>query len=284
LVVAVDDGSLQKPLEFDHLNSGLHSAIIRLKCNVGHQHALAIGLSWAAEIVRPEQVIVAMDCDGEDAPATIFQLVSALESEGIDVVVAERKSRVESWRFKIFYAIYRIFFRVMTGRNMSFGNFMALKPSAAKRLVSMKDLPIHLAGSVLASKLRTSCCQIDRGARFAGHSKMNFFSLALHGFKALMVFAENVLVRVGTACAMIAVLSILGALTAVLLKLLGYSTPGWFSVALGILVLMFLQTGAITLMTLMLTGVVRSGNAGGKHAYDELIDSIIESPRTNAKC
>jgi len=42
------------------------------------------------------------------------------------------------------------------------------------------------------------------------------------------------------------------------LKLLGYATPGWFSIALGILFLVFLQTGALTLMTLMLTGVVRN--------------------------
>ena len=30
---------------------------------------------------------------------------------------------------------------------------------------------------------------------------MNFVGLALHGFKGLMVFAEDVLVRVGIACA-----------------------------------------------------------------------------------
>jgi hypothetical protein len=76
-----------------------------------------------------------------------------------------------------------------------------------------------------------------------------------------MVFAEDVLVRVGIVCALVAVLSVLGAAAAVMLKLLGYATPGWFSVALGILVLVFMQTGALTLMSLMLTGVVRGGMA-----------------------
>jgi hypothetical protein len=50
-------------------------------------------------------------------------------------------------------------------------------------------------------------------------------------------------------------------LIAIFLKLAGFATPGWFSVAMGILFLTFLQTGALTLMTLMLTGVVRSGAA-----------------------
>jgi hypothetical protein len=88
---------------------------------------------------------------------------------------------------------------------------------------------------------------------------MNFVALALHGVKALMVFAEDVLVRVGTACALVAALSVLGMATAVVLKAIGFATPGWFSVALGIMLLVFMQTGTLTLMTLMLTGVVRSG-------------------------
>ena len=103
---------------------------------------------------------------------------------------------------------------------------------------------------------------------------MNFVGLALHGFKALMVFAEDVLVRVGVACAVIAVLSIVGGGTAILLKLIGFATPGWFSVALGILFLVFLQTGALTLMTLMLTGVVRGGSVVSV-SYMEFIDSVL---------
>jgi polyisoprenyl-phosphate glycosyltransferase len=86
---------------------------------------------------------------------------------------------------------------------------------------------------------------------------MNFVGLALHGFKGLMVFAEDVLVRVGAACALVAGLSLVASAAAIVLKSIDIATPGWFSVALGILILVFLQTGAITLMTLMLTGVMR---------------------------
>ena len=86
---------------------------------------------------------------------------------------------------------------------------------------------------------------------------MNFVALVLHGLKGLMVFAEDVLVRVGAACALVASASLFGALAAVVLKSVGYATPGWFSVALGVLLIMFLQTGAIALMTLLLTGIAR---------------------------
>jgi hypothetical protein len=218
-----------------------------------------------------------MDSDGEDLPSTIPDLLERLHSDEVDVVVAQRKSRVETFRFKAFYAVYKRLFSLMTGNSISFGNFMALKPHAVKRLVAMQELSIHVASAVLASKLRTEICALHRGPRYAGQSKMNFVGLALHGFKGLMVFAEDVLVRVGIACAMIASLSVIGAIVAVVLKLLGFSTPGWFSVALGILVLMFLQTGALALMTLMLTGVVRGGTVSTAMAYHEFIEQIFET-------
>lgn len=272
-VVAVDDGSVKQPLEIESLSSaGIDGVLLKLRRNVGHQRAIAIGLGYVSEHMQPEHQVVVMDSDGEDLPATITSLLAQLESAETDVVVAQRKSRVETFRFKAFYAVYKRFFGLMTGRAISFGNFMALKPAAVKRLVAMQELSIHVAGAVLASKLRTRVCPLDRGPRYAGKSKMNFVGLALHGFKGLMVFAEDVLVRVGIACAAIAILAVGGATAAIVLKLIGFSTPGWFSIALGILVLMFLQTGALALMTLMLTGVVRGGTVTTAIAYHDFIE------------
>jgi hypothetical protein len=137
----------------------------------------------------------------------------------------------------------------------------------------MQELWMHVAACVLTSKLRVQTQPIDRGPRFAGKSKMNFVGLALHGFRALMVFAEDVLVRVGIICAFVALFTVAASAAAIALKLAGFATPGWFSVALGILLLVFLQTGALTLMTLMLTGVVRAG-APNQIDYRAYIDVV----------
>jgi hypothetical protein len=158
----------------------------------------------------------------------------------------------------VFYAVYRLLFWLFTGRSIRFGNFMAMRSTGLLRLTSMGELGIHVASSVLLSRLRWRGCPIDRGRRYAGRSQMNFVGLALHGFKGLMVFAEDVLVRVGAGCALVAGASLLGITAAIFLKSIGFATPGWFSVALGILLLIFIQTGAITLMTLLLTGVSRN--------------------------
>ena len=281
-VVAVDDGSITQPLEIASLETAsVDGVILKLRRNVGHQRAIAIGLGYVSEHIQQDQKVVVMDSDGEDLPSTIPSLLANLEPDCIDVVVAHRKSRVETLRFKAFYAVYKRFFKLMTGRSISFGNFMALKPHSVKRLVVMQELSIHIAGTVLASKLRAGACSLGRGARYAGQSKMNFVGLALHGFKGLMVFAEDVLVRVGIACTIIATLAVVGAVAAVVLKILGISTPGWFSVALGILVLLFLQTGALALMTLMLTGVVRGGTVTTAIAYHDFIDQVIATGETS---
>ena len=274
-VVVVDDGSVREPVEPDSLiRAGLSGVIIRLRRNVGHQRAIAVGLGFVADELPGAERVVVMDSDGEDRPSTIHALLDALQSSQFDIAVAERKSRVETLAFRVFYLLYKIIFGAMTGRRISFGNFMALKPQAVRRLASMHETGTHLAGAVLGSKMRLAICPLDRGARYAGRSKMNFVGLVLHGFKGLMVFSEDVMVRVGLTCVLISGFAIAGAIAAVVLKLIGFATPGWFSVALGVLFLVFLQTAALTLMTLMLSGVAKGG-AVLLDAYRDFVDQII---------
>ncbi|PNI00922.1 glycosyltransferase [Vibrio diazotrophicus] len=274
-VVAVDDGSIKNPLGIEAIESaGIEGAVIKLKRNVGHQRAIAIGLGHVSEIIDDDQIVITMDSDGEDTPQSIKELIKPLSQSDIDVVVAQRKSRVETLKFKMFYVIYKFVFSLLSGRKISFGNFMAFKKKAVKRVVNMQDLGIHVAGTVLSSKLRISLCPLDRGARYAGQSKMNFVGLVLHGFKGLMVFAEDVLVRVGIASTAVASLSVLCGLFAVVLKVVGIATPGWFSVAIGILFLVFLQTGTMTLMMLMLTGVVKNRSVEPED-YQTFVDEVL---------
>lgn len=279
-VVAVDDGSVRQPLPISAIEaSGLGGVVIRLRRNVGHQRAIAIGLGYVAEHFDGNDIVVVMDSDGEDTPESITELVAGLDSADVDVVVASRRSRVESLKFKSFYIVYKLLFSLLSGRQISFGNFMAAKMPAVRRLASMQELWIHVAACVLGSKLRVQTCALDRGPRYAGRSKMNFVGLALHGFRALMVFAEDVLVRVGIACTMVAALSIIGGIVATGLKMLGFASQGWFSLAFGILVLVFLQTAALTLIILMLSGMMRGGGVMSVGSYREFIDEVLHACR-----
>lgn len=279
-IVAVDDASVKQPVSLNILNhAGLSGVILKLKRNVGHQQAIAIGISFAAQSLSDNDYFIVMDSDGEDMPSTIEAILEPLERDDIDIVVAKRKSRHETLRFKLFYIFYRVIFRLFTGRKISFGNFMAMKEISIKRLASMKEIWTHVAASILQSRLRIFTQPLDRGPRYAGKSKMNFVSLALHGFKALMVFAEDVLVRVGIGTAFLAFFSIIGGIAAIVLKISGYATPGWFSTAVGILLVVFLQTGALTLLSLMLTGTAK----GGALPERDYSDYILEVLKANGK-
>ncbi|MCS7092259.1 MAG: glycosyltransferase [Patescibacteria group bacterium] len=281
-VIAVDDGSINHPLEsklFENL--GLGGVILRLRRNVGHQHAIAIGLSYVVENVRSADAVVIMDSDGEDDPGAIPLLLEALKLDSTDVVVAKRKKRVESLKFRFFYKVYKMLFKFTTGQTINFGNFMALKLHAVQRLTTMPELCYHVAAAILASKLRVQSIPIDRRERYAGKSKMNFISLVLHGFRALMVFSENVMVRIGIACSLMGAAALISMLMAIFLKISGYSTPGWFSVAFGLLLLIFIQTGTLAFVSLLLAGHTRSYGLMPIESYKSFVQKVFIIKKTN---
>ena len=272
-LVAVEDGSLHHLIDVKQCPSTMSLHVLRLKRNVGHQKAIAIGLSYLEDKLSDTTKVVVMDCDGEDRPETINDLTKSLEQDNVDIAVSVRKSRVESYKFKLFYQVYRLIFRLLTGHNIRFGNFMALKLSAMKRLLAYTELPTHLAGTVILSKCRINSVPIDRGPRYAGQSKMNFAGLVLHGLRALMIFADFVLVRLG-----IASLIFIGVIAAVIiatifLKSIGMATPGWFSIALGMLTLLLIQIAAFVLMFLM-QSVNKHHDSNFAKEWLKLIDTV----------
>ncbi|HHL43331.1 MAG TPA: glycosyltransferase [Hellea balneolensis] len=255
VVCAVDDGSLNAPpLLEDFQDVGVNGEIIRLRRNVGHQKAIAAGLCYINENYNFEHVVI-MDSDGEDKPSTIKDLLAVLTDDKIDVAVAERRSRVESLKFKVFYFFYKIVFGLLTGRPVSFGNFMALKPGAVARMCTINELWLHIAGAVILSRLRIQTVAIDRGSRYAGQSKMNFPSLVLHGFRGIMVFTEDVLVRVGIACFLLLIPISFAVVLTLVLKLVGMASPGWFSSAMALLFIILIQIGFLNLMMLLVAGM-----------------------------
>jgi glycosyltransferase involved in cell wall biosynthesis len=134
-VVAVDDGSVRLPLPASSISrAGLDGVVITLKRNVGHQRAIAVGLNYVAECLNSTTKVVVMDSDGEDRPQAIGSLLEPLKISDVDVVVAERRNRVETLRFRAFYVIYKRIFQALTGRKISFGNFIAcFRPRGGKR-------------------------------------------------------------------------------------------------------------------------------------------------------
>src|SRR5215831_9295383 len=187
-VLIVNDGS--PSLKF---RTNLTHRIIHLHRNIGHQKAIAIGLAYAHHHLTFEQIIT-MDCDGEDRPEDIVDLLK----KGIadkKIIVAKRVSRQEGKRFRFFYRSYKLIFSILTGKKIAFGNFMLLPKKEVDRLVYYSETWNHLAGTVLKSGIPFTTIPSHRGKRYDGNSKMSFTSLLLHGLGAVGVFIEIVATR-----------------------------------------------------------------------------------------
>lgn len=276
-IVAAEDGSVRDPLRARDLEeAGVSGMILNLVRNMGHQRAIAVGLAYVAAHIDAQRVVV-MDSDGEDTPDAVPELLQRLEQGDCDAVVARRRKRSESLKFGVFYVFYKLVFKLLTGREIGFGNFTALSPKAVRRLAAMQELWVHYAASLMVSRLRIDAVPTDRGRRYAGQPHMNFVSLSLHGMRSIMVFAEDVLVRVGIFSTMVASASVVLLMVAALLKLMDMATPGWFSPAIGILFLIFMQAGVLTFTTLMVSGQLRSMPPMTTAQLDQLIGSVEEA-------
>lgn len=253
-ILAVDDGTIAAPPAIDAVReAGLAGRIVRLKRNCGHQTAVWVGLSTAASEARYAGAVV-MDSDGEDRPEDIPRLIAAVGPD-CDAAAARRGRRTESLAFRLFYRLYRRFFGLMTGREIRFGNFCALDRRAVSRLAAMQETRIHLAAALVKSRLRRTEIPCDRGTRYDGRSQMNFYDLVLHGLRAVAVFDDAVLTRMGAVCAGAAASGVLVFLAGLALKLSGQTTPGWLTFVTGFLVLVFLQTAILSLVALMLNAL-----------------------------
>jgi polyisoprenyl-phosphate glycosyltransferase len=253
-LILVDDGSSETGPDIEALAGlGIAGEILRLRRNVGHQQAIAVGLCRA--IARSvDAPIVVMDGDGEDKPQDIAPLLAALAARPTAIVVAERARRHAPLGFRLFYRLYGATFRALTGGHLGFGNFCALMPASARRLSQIPELNLHLAATVLRSGLRIERLTIDRGPRYDGRSKMNFVALTSHGLRSIAVFGETVLTRIVIAAFVMAAFGALGLGVVFAMKLLGIASPGWATSVAGVILVIVAQiamTGLLGLFVIL---------------------------------
>ncbi len=233
---------------------------IDLTRNLGHQRAIAIGLAYVAERYDPEAVVV-MDSDGEDAPEDVARLVERCRQEGFTkVIFAERMKRSEPWRFRLFYAIYKGLFYLLTGQSYRVGNFSVVPRSCLSSLVTVSEIWNHYAAAVFKSRQPHAFLPTERAPRLRGQSQMNFTQLVVHGLSAISVYGENVGVRLVAVSSLMIVLSMIGIVVVASIRLFTtLAIPGWASTVVGNLVLLLFQS---VLLSAVFSFTVLSGRQG----------------------
>jgi glycosyltransferase involved in cell wall biosynthesis len=249
-VVFVDDGSRHEecaalPGPTPHIPA---VEILRLRRNLGHQRAIAIGLSYIAAETDADYAVV-MDGDGEDCPSSIPELLTAAEASPHSAVFAERLKRHDGAGFMLGYRTFRLLHKLFVGRDVKVGNFSVLPRPVLERVVGVSEIWNHYAAGVFHARIPVVQVPIARGRRLAGESKMNLPALVMHGICALSVWSDVIVSRLfvivgglmaAVLAALIAVLTIRLFTTAAI--------PGWATAAAGMLLIGGLLLGIISLL------------------------------------
>jgi glycosyltransferase involved in cell wall biosynthesis len=260
-IILVDDGStIRPPKKINMIKPQIGKIeIIQLRRNIGHQRAIAIGLSYI-QAEKECQGVIVMDADGEDSPEDVHKLIEAFErAEGAKVIFAKRARRTENYIFKLFYRFYKIIHFVLIGRGIEVGNFSIIPRHLLDRLVGVAELWNHYAASVYRSHLPIDRVPINRGRRIAGQSRMNFVSLVVHGLSALSVYSDIIGVRLLISVSICVLFCISGIIVVFAIKYLtALAIPGWTTAAMGILLILFAQSIQFSLFFVLFTLFSRS--------------------------
>ncbi|MBL0067654.1 MAG: glycosyltransferase family 2 protein [Chitinophagaceae bacterium] len=249
-VLIVDDGSTDNLTILPQTSFTIQ--ILHLQRNIGHQKAIAIGLAYIKENLSCDKVLV-MDSDGEDRPTDVAALLRNSINNPGKIIFAQRKSRQEGTGFRLFYRLYKFAFRILTGRKISFGNFLLMPKPLLDKAVYYSEIWNHIAGGIMKTELPYLAVITNRGKRYAGKSKMNFLSLLMHGLGAIAVFIEVIASRL-----LIFSLLLIGISVLAILALLGIRTftdmaiPGWTSTVASAMLIILLQSFLLSLFTIFL--------------------------------
>ncbi|HKS17526.1 MAG TPA: glycosyltransferase [Planctomycetota bacterium] len=254
-VILADDGSDRRDLALP--SKGNYRAIrsvevLRLRRNLGHERAIAVGLAWIHQ-ERPSDGVIIMDADGEDRPKDIPALIDRWEAERrVPVVFAARQRRAEGVTFRLFYRLFQLLHFLLVGAMVRVGHFSLVPRAQLSKLVVVSELWNHYAASVQKARLPRVLVPADRGRRIAGKSTMNFVSLVIHGLSAISVFADTVGVRILFASFCFGSLTV-GFIAVVLVLRLATDLviPGWATFSTGLLLLLLAQCAIASFMAVL---------------------------------
>jgi hypothetical protein len=278
-LLLVDDGSTAKlphGLSKIALSSIETIDVLTLRRNLGHQQAIAVGLSYI-EANYPNCSVVIMDADGEDCPKDVPRLVhECLAHDNEKIVFAARTRRSEGWIFTFFYHLYRFVHLLLTGIPVRVGNFSIVPTDSLKRLVAVSELWNHYAAAVHKAKLPMSLIPTERCERLQGTAHMDLVSLVVHGLSAMAVFGDRIGVRLLILVSLGMLLAVGGMVGVATIRLTtDLAIPGWATYVCGLLLVFLTQMLLVILVFVFVILAARNAvNVIPNRDYVHIMDGV----------
>ncbi|MFM2223861.1 MAG: hypothetical protein RJA07_63 [Bacteroidota bacterium] len=222
---------------------------IKLSRNFGQHYAITAGLNLA----QGDYVIV-MDCDLQDNPTYIPQLLSLIK-QGYEIVYTRKLYRKHSWFKNITAGIFnRVFNYLVDNKNYksfnNVGSYSILSRKVVNNFNQFNDYHRHYLMVLRWMGFSHSYIEIEHLDRFEGKSSYGFKKLVNHAIDGIVSQSDKILrlfVYFGLLISVISFLSILGIVMYALF--FGFAS-GWAS----IFVMMLFSLGII-LTSLGIVGI-----------------------------
>ena len=228
-LMLVDDGSRDATWD---IISGLAASDercigIRQSRNRGHQNALLAGLMEARDLC---DITISIDCDGQDDINAMDRMVDEYLG-GCEVVYGVRSERKSDSFFKRTTAqgFYRFLSAMGAEVVYNHADYRLVSSRVLRELAGFKEVNLFLRGMVPLVGFRSTSVEYARAVRIAGESKYplrKMLSLAADGITSLSVKPLRLIMSFGI---LVAFLSFVGVIWALIAALSGRTVAGWAS-------------------------------------------------------
>lgn len=195
--------------------------------NRGHQNAVLAGLMEAKDSC---DISISIDCDGQDDINAMEDMVRAY-LDGCDIVYGVRNDRETDSFFKRTTAqgFYRFLSAMGAEIVYNHADYRLISARALHELAKFKEVNLFLRGMVPLVGFKSTSVEYKRAERIAGKSKYplrKMLALAGDGITSLSIKPLRLIMSFGV---IVALLSFVGVIWAIVAALAGRAVAGWAS-------------------------------------------------------
>ena len=228
-ILFVNDGSKDKTWEIicNLAKQDAHYIGICQSRNRGHQNAVLAGLMEAKDKC---DITISIDCDGQDDINAMDEMVERY-LEGFEVVYGVRSKRQTDTFFKRFTAesFYKLLNAMGAEVVFNHADYRLLSARVLKEFANFEEVNLFLRGMVPLVGFKSTTVTYERHERIAGESHYpmsKMLALAVDGITSLSVKPLRMITGFGI---IVAGISFIGVIWALITALTGNSVSGWAS-------------------------------------------------------
>ena len=231
-LIFVNDGSKDKTLELirNLSKKDKEANYISLSRNFGKEAAMWAGLKHSTG-----DYVTVMDCDLQDPPTLIPEMLRLIEEEDYDVVGTRRVTRKGEPPIRSFFA--RMFYKIinkMSKVEMVDGarDYRMMTRQVVDNLLTLKEYNRYSKGLFSFVGFKTKWLEYENIERVAGETKWNFWKLFLYAIEGIVAFTTAPLTMAATFGILFCLVAFI-MIIVIIVKTLVYGDPtsGWPSLA-----------------------------------------------------